>query len=96
VGFNTFQNLIPIDVPVVGNPGVGTDTFDASPNTIRFYSIDGNIRHARPYFDPGFISDIDPTPIFDSDTVLTFEYTVYDGGSPTGQEFTVICAIATN
>ncbi|MGD9725486.1 MAG: hypothetical protein AB7L09_00365 [Nitrospira sp.] len=96
VGFNGIQNLSPINVSVIGSPGIGTDTFDVSPNKIRFYTITAGIREAGTYLDTGIINNIDPTPTFNSDSILTFEYRVDDAGSFQGTNITVFCAIATD
>lgn len=96
VGFVGIQNLATIDISIIGSPGTGTDTFDVSPNTIRFYSIHAGIKRAALGIDAGIITNIDPTPVFDSDSVLTFEYRLDDGLSFSGELMTVYCAIATN
>jgi len=88
---NIFASLVVKSFPIGAPPA--TDTFDFSPRRIRAYTITGGIGEANFAPTGGHIEEVQPTPIYDVDTTLTFE--VISSGF-TFATFKVYCAAATN
>lgn len=89
-GFDGIQAGVLKTLPITN--GTGSDTFDFTPKKIRFYMITAAIRHASGGLNSGRVSDITPTPVFNTASTLTFEYKTSGGGN----EIDVFCAVATN
>lgn len=97
-GFNNIFVLTQkvIDLRFVGVGTTDTDTFDFSPKKIRFFTITSSFDRD---FDgsagsvPGAgIIAVSPTPTYDTDSTLTFEYTQ----NPYAGNLRVVCAAATD